>query len=224
MGWVILVIVVIVVLVGVWYVSAQNRLVRGRNQLQEAWRQVDVELNRRYELIPNLVETVRGSAAHEQQTLDQITRLRTEAASLAASPGADAAQRATVEDALTNQLHQLMVNVEAYPDLKANQSFVELQRQLVDTEDRIAAGRRYYNARVREYNTSVESMPTNLVANSFHFEKAGYFEVTDQAVRQAPSVSFGSNPAVTTDAPRPLDGQPGQQPPQVDQGRPDQPA
>ncbi len=193
MIWVILAIVVILVLGGVWFVATHNKLVSGRNTIQEAWRQIDVELNRRYDLIPNLVETVKGYASHEQATLTQITQLRTQAATLARMPGADAAQRAQVEDALSGQLHQLMVNVEAYPDLKANQNFVELQRQLVDTEDRIAAGRRYYNARVREYNTKIESMPSNIVAGAYHFEKAGYFEVTDQNARQVPTVNFGSS-------------------------------
>ncbi|HWI00950.1 MAG TPA: LemA family protein [Propionibacteriaceae bacterium] len=186
---IILVIVVILALIGM---SAYNGFVKSRNVIQESWRQVDVELNRRYELIPNLVETVRAYAAHERNTLEDITRLRSQAQQLSQSEGAlPSQQRAEVEEALSGAVRNLIVSVEAYPDLKSNTNFLELQRQLAETEDRIANGRRYYNANVRVYNTKVESVPTNIIANIFKFEKATYFEVNDQAVRQAPNVSFG---------------------------------
>ena len=186
---IILVIVVILALIGL---SAYNGFVKSRNVIQESWRQIDVELNRRYELIPNLVETVRAYAAHERNTLEDITRLRSQAQQLSQSEGAmPSQQRADVEAALSGAVRNLIVSVEAYPDLKSNQNFLELQRQLAETEDRIANGRRYYNANVRVYNTKVESVPTNLIANMFKFEKATYFEVSDPAVRQAPNVSFG---------------------------------
>ena len=186
---IILVIVVILALIGI---SAYNGFVKSRNVIQESWRQVDVELNRRYELIPNLVETVRAYAAHERNTLEDITRLRSQAQQLSQSEGAlPSQQRAEVEEALSGAVHNLIVSVEAYPDLKSNQNFLELQNQLTETEDRIAAGRRFYNANVRVYNTKVESVPTNIIANMFHFEKATYFEVNDPTVRQAPNVSFG---------------------------------
>ena len=186
---VILVILVILALIGM---SAYNGFVKSRNLIQESWRQIDVELNRRYELIPNLVETVRAYAAHERNTLEDITRLRSQAQQLSQSEGAlPSQQRADVEAALSGAVHNLIVSVEAYPDLKSNQNFLELQRQLAETEDRIAAGRRFYNANVRVYNTKVESVPTNLIANVFKFEKATYFEVNDPTVRQAPNVSFG---------------------------------
>jgi len=193
MGWVILVIVLVVVaLAATFLIAPYNSFVRMRNVIQESWRQVDVELNRRYELIPNLVETVRGFAAHERNTLEEVTRLRTAAAQMAAQSGNQPApQRADIESQLTTAVHNLLVSVEAYPQLTSNQNFLELQRQLSDTEDRIAAGRRFYNANVRAYNTKTESVPSNLVANAFHFEKAAYFEVTDAAVRQAPDVNFG---------------------------------
>jgi LemA protein len=171
-------------------VSSYNGFVRDRNRIQESWRQVDVELNRRYELLPNLVETVRGYAAHERNTLEDITRLRGQAQSLAQT-GEPSPQRAQVEDQLTGAVRGLMVNVEAYPDLKSNQNFLELQRALTETEDRIANGRRFYNANVRQYNTRVESVPSNLIAGLFRFEKATYFEVTDPQARTAPAVNFG---------------------------------
>ena len=186
---VILVIVVILALIGM---SAYNGFVKSRNVIQESWRQVDVELNRRYELIPNLVETVRAFAGHERNTLEDITRLRSQAQQMSSSEGAlPSPQRAEVEEQLSGAVRNLIVSVEAYPDLKSNTNFLELQRQLAETEDRIAAGRRYYNANVRVYNTKVESVPTNIIANIFKFEKATYFEVNDPSVRQAPNVSFG---------------------------------
>ncbi len=190
--WGFLILLVIIVGLGIYAVSLYNGFVRSRNLIQESWRQIDVELNRRYDLIPNLVETVRGYAAHERNTLESITSLRSQAAQLAQqSGGAPTQQRAQVEEQLSGAVRNLLVSVEAYPDLKSNQNFLELQRELSSTEDRIAAGRRFYNANVRNYNTQVESFPSNIVAGMFKFEKATYFEVNDQAVRQAPSVSFG---------------------------------
>jgi LemA protein len=172
--------------------GSYNGFVKSRNLIQESWRQIDVELNRRYELIPNLVETVRAYAAHERNTLEDITRLRSQAQQLSQTEGGlPSQQRADVEAALSGAVRNLIVSVEAYPDLKSNQNFLELQRQLAETEDRIAAGRRFYNANVRVYNTKVESVPSNLIANMFKFEKATYFEVNDPTVRQAPNVSFG---------------------------------
>jgi len=195
-GWVFLLILLAIVAGLVLYtIGAYNSLVRMRNLVEESWRQVDVELNRRYELIPNLVETVKGYARHEQGTLERVINLRNQAAGMGGQ-GAASEQRAQVEEQLTTAVRQLLVTVEAYPDLKANVNFAELQRQLADTEDRIAAGRRYYNANVRNYNTRIESFPTSLLAGMFKFERATYFEVNDAAVRQAPKVSFdGSAPA-----------------------------
>ncbi|HET9647365.1 MAG TPA: LemA family protein [Microlunatus sp.] len=189
---VIIIIVVIIAIIALIAMSAYNGFVKSRNLIQESWRQIDVELNRRYELIPNLVETVRAYAAHERNTLEDITRLRAQAQQLSQQEGAlPSQQRADVESALSGAVRNLIVSVEAYPDLKSNVNFLELQRQLAETEDRIAAGRRFYNANVRVYNTKVESVPTNIIANMFHFEKATYFEVNDPTVRQAPNVSFG---------------------------------
>ncbi len=190
MLWFFVILLVIVIGLAFYAVSLYNGFVRSRNLIQESWRQIDVELNRRYDLIPNLVETVRAYAAHERNTLENVTRLRNQAAALAGQGGASA-ERAQAEEALSGAVRGLMVSVEAYPDLKSNVNFLELQRELTATEDRIAAGRRFYNANVRNYNTQVESFPSVLVANMFKFEKATYFEVNDQQMRQAPQVSFG---------------------------------
>jgi len=188
---VIILILVVLAILAIVMVNMYNGFVRERNKIQESWRQVDVELNRRYELLPNLVETVRAYAAHERNTLEDITRLRSQAQSLSQSQGQASPERAQVEDQLSGAVRGLMVSVEAYPDLKSNTNFLELQRQLAETEDRIANGRRFYNANVRAYNTRVESVPSNIIAGMFHFEKATYFEVTDPAARTAPAVNFG---------------------------------
>jgi len=185
-------VLVILAILALVAIGSYNGFVKSRNLIQESWRQVDVELNRRYELLPNLVETVRAYAAHERNTLEDITRLRSQAQQVSQSDGAlPSQQRADVEEQLSGAVRNLIVSVEAYPDLKSNSNFLELQRQLAETEDRIAAGRRFYNANVRVYNTRIEAVPSNVVANLFHFEKATYFEVNDPSVRQAPSVSFG---------------------------------
>jgi LemA protein len=192
MLWFFLILLLVVLALGGYAVSLYNGFVRSRNLIQESWRQIDVELNRRYDLIPNLVETVRAYAAHERNTLEGVTRLRNQAAALAqGSGGAVTQERAQVEEQLSGAVRNLLVSVEAYPDLKSNVNFLELQRELTATEDRIAAGRRFYNANVRNYNTQVESFPSNIVAGMYKFEKATYFEVNDAAVRQAPHVSFG---------------------------------
>lgn len=189
---VIIILLVIVAIIALVAMGSYNGFVKSRNLIQESWRQVDVELNRRYELIPNLVETVRAYAAHERNTLEDVTRLRNQAQQVSQREGALPSQeRADVEEALTGAVRNLIVSVEAYPDLKSNQNFLELQRQLAETEDRIAAGRRYYNANVRVYNTKVESVPSNIIANMFKFQRATYFEVNEPAVRQAPDVNFG---------------------------------
>ena len=188
--WFLVILVIIAVLVGLYAVSLYNGFQRDRNMIQESWRQIDVELNRRYDLIPRLVETVRAYAAHERNTLEGVTRMRNQAAALA-QQGGSAEQRAVAEAQLSEAVRNLIVSVEAYPQLQSNQNFLELQRELVDTEDRIAAGRRFYNANVRNYNTKVDSFPSNILAGMYKFEKATYFEVNDAEVRRAPDVNFG---------------------------------
>lgn len=188
--WFLVILVIIAVVLGLYAVSLYNGFARDRNMIQESWRQIDVELNRRYDLIPRLVETVRAYAAHERNTLEGVTRMRNQAAALA-QQGGTAAQRAQAEEQLSAAVHNLIVSVEAYPQLQSNQNFLELQRELVETEDRIAAGRRFYNANVRNYNTKIDSFPSNILAGMYHFEKATYFEVNDAEVRRAPDVNFG---------------------------------
>ncbi|MFT3860737.1 LemA family protein [Micropruina sp.] len=188
--WFLVILVIIVVVAGLYAVSLYNGFARDRNLIQESWRQIDVELNRRYDLIPRLVETVRAYAAHERNTLEGVTRMRNQAAALA-QHGGTAHQRAQAEEELSAAVRNLIVSVEAYPQLQSNQNFLELQRELTETEDRIAAGRRFYNANVRNYNTKVDSFPSNVLAGMYHFEKATYFEVNDTEVRRAPDVNFG---------------------------------
>jgi LemA protein len=233
---VILVIVLALVLIlGVGLIAIYNRFVSQRNVIEESWRQIDVELRRRYDLIPQLVETVKGYASQERQVLTELSRLRSQAVSGASGP---TAERAQTEAAISGQLRQLMVSVEAYPQLQSNQNFLQLQQTLADTEDRIAAGRRFYNANVRAYNTRLQTFPSSIVGASFHFSAADYFDVEDEA-RQVPQVSFdtasyGSQPVREygpgeVGAPDPASEQlPGAQPethPEVEhERRPDDPA
>lgn len=177
---------VLAVLVLLWGISAYNRFVRLRNLVQEAWRQIDVELQRRHDLIPNLVETVKGYAAHERGVFEEVTKAR----ALASSPASGPAEQAANENVLTQALGRLFAVAEAYPDLRASENFQSLQAELANTEDRIAAGRRFYNANVRELNTRVETFPANIVAGMFGFARAEYFE-TDDLARVAPQVDFG---------------------------------
>ena len=186
MVWVLVVIGALVIIVGLWVVAQYNGFVKLRNIVEESWKQIDVELHRRYDLIPNLVETVKGYAGHERQTLEAVTAARAQAA----TPGATPAEQAAQENILTGALRQLFAVAEAYPDLKANTNFLDLQHQLTETEDRIAAGRRFYNANVRTMNTKVQTFPPNIVARMFGFKEAEYFEAEDPTVRAAPEVRF----------------------------------
>ena len=187
-GIVLIVILVLLVIVGLWAMGAYNGLVRLRNLVQESWRQIDVELKRRHDLIPNLVETVKGYAAHEKGVFEEVARAR----SAAITPGSGPAEQAQQENVLTQALGKLFAVAEAYPDLKASQNFMALQVELTNTEDRIAAGRRFYNANVRQLNTKIETVPTNIIAGMFHFVRAEYFEAEEPEVREAPTVSFGA--------------------------------
>lgn len=181
-----IVVVVILVILGLVLASMYNSLVRLRNLVQESWRQIDVELHRRHDLIPNLVETVKGYAAHEKEVFEEVARAR----SAAAAPGSSPAQQAQQENQLTQALGRLFAVAENYPVLRASENFQQLQTELTTTEDRIAAARRFYNANVRELNTKIESFPSNIIAGMFHFERAEYFEADEPEVRQAPQVQF----------------------------------
>ncbi len=188
--WVWIIIAVVLVLLVLWAVGVYNGLITLRNLVQEAWRQIDVELKRRHDLIGNLVETVKGYAAHERGTLEDVMKAR----SAAMSGGQSPAQQAQSEGMLSQALGRLIAVAEAYPDLKANQNFMALQQELTSTEDRIAAARRYYNANVRELNTKVETVPSNIVAGLFNIGRAEYFEVEGEE-RDPVKVDFGQRDA-----------------------------
>lgn len=203
MMWIVIgVIVAVIVILVIWAITAYNGLIKLRNLVQEAWHQIDVELKRRHDLIPNLVETVKGYAGHERTTLEGVMQAR----SAAMAGGAGPAETAANENMLTQALGRLFAVAEAYPDLKANQNFLALQNELSSTEDRIAAGRRYYNANVRQLNTKVETIPTNIIAGMAHITQEEYFEVQDQAQREAPSVDFSTGGSAGPAAPT---GEPG---------------
>jgi LemA protein len=182
----------IVVLIALAVVASYNRFVRQRNLVQESWRQVDVELNRRHDLIPNLVETVKGYATQERTVLQSVTEARTAAVQTLQAQSAGVAAQAQAENTLGRALNGLFAVAENYPDLKSSQNFLALQQQLAETEDRIAAGRRFYNNNVRGLNTRVEAFPSSVVAGMFGFTKADYFEVDDPAERVPVSVDFSA--------------------------------
>ena len=182
-----IVVVAVVVIVGIWAIATYNGLVKLRNLVQEAWRQVDVELHRRYDLIPNLVETVKGYASHERAVFDEVTRAR----AAAATPGQGPAQQAQQENVLSQALGRLFAVAEAYPQLQASQNFLQLQQAVVDTEDKIQASRRFYNGGVRELNTKIKVFPNNLFARNLGFHEREFFEVVDgAAISEPPRVQF----------------------------------
>lgn len=166
----------------VWAIANYNGLVRLRQHVTESWSGIDTELKRRHNLIPNLVEVCRGYAAHEQAVFEQVTRAR----GAAAAESGGVAPRAERENALSGSLRTLFAVSEGYPELRASEHFLALQDELTNTEDRIQAARRFYNANVRDLNNRVQQVPSNIVANLFGFEGADYFEIEDAAVRAAP--------------------------------------
>ncbi|HEX6488572.1 MAG TPA: LemA family protein [Candidatus Dormibacteraeota bacterium] len=187
----VIVLLVVVVLIVIWFVAGYNRLVTMRNRAQEAWSQIDVELKRRHDLIPNLVETAKGYIGHERGTLEAVTQARANAVSQTQS--GDPAKIAAAENALTQSLRSLFAVAEAYPDLKAIAAFTQLQEQLTATEDKIEFARRYYNGSVRDFNTSTQRLPTSLIAGMFNFQAMQYFEA-EEGDRAVPQVSFDQTP------------------------------
>jgi LemA protein len=187
MTTVLIVIAVIVFLTLVWLMVAYNSLVRLRNQLKNAWAQIDVQLKRRWDLIPNLVESVKGYTKHEAGTLQQVTEARTAAQG---SAGGSIAQRAQAEGALSSALGRLMVVVEAYPDLKANQNYLALQEELTSTENRIGFARQFYNDSTMHFNNKIQMFPTSIVAGMFGFKEGEFFELQEEAAREVPKVQF----------------------------------
>lgn len=175
----------IIVIIGGWLLVTYNSLVRRRNQVKEAWSDIDVQLKRRHDLIPNVVETVKGYAGHEKAAFENVTKARAQA--IGAQTPENAAQ---AENMLSATLKTLFAVAEAYPDLKANANFLDLQRELADTENKIQAARRFYNGNVRDYNTAIESVPANIVAGIFGFKQQEYFELEQKAERSGPKVAF----------------------------------
>jgi len=187
--WVVIAVVAILILLVLVLVGMFNKLVRLRNRAENAWAQVDVQLRKRYDLIPNLVESVKGYAAHERGTFEAVTQART-----AAQQAQGVAQQAEAENVLTAALGRLFAVAEAYPQLRATENFQQLQAQLAEVEQNIAVSRQVYNDTVLSYDNALETVPTNIVAGIFHFNPREYFQ-TEEATRAAPQVSFTDAPA-----------------------------
>ena len=183
--WIVLGVIAIVI---IWLIAVYNGLIKNKNRTEEAWSDIDVQLKRRYNLIPNLIETVKGYATHESETFENVVKARQQAIQITD----DVAKMAGAENMLTQALRQLFAVAEAYPDLKANQNFMDLQDELSNIEEILSQARRYYNAVVRDLNTTVEKVPTNFVAMIFGFKKREYFEIDDEAARAAPKIDFKS--------------------------------
>jgi LemA protein len=188
-----IIILVIVVILIIIFIAVYNGLVGARNGVKNAWAQIDVQLKRRHDLIPNLVETVKGYAAHESGTLQAVTNARNLAQS-AASSGASVADRAKAEGELSSALARLMVVVENYPNLKANENFLALQEELTSTENKISFSRQYYNDSVLSFNNKTQMFPSNVIAGMTGFKAAEFFEVKSEEEREAPKVSFTAPP------------------------------
>ena len=180
-----IIVVVLIVLLIVYVVAVYNSLVADRNKVKNAWSQIDVELQRRFDLIPNLVESVKGYMEHEEKILSEVAELRSSWAS-----ATTVAEKSTLNNQLTESLKSLMSIAENYPDLKSNQNFLELQNELENTENKISYSRRDYNDTVTRFNIKLEAFPSNLVASAFKFEKEELFEVKDDSVRENVKVSF----------------------------------
>ncbi len=181
------VLLVVILLIILWAVAVYNNLITKRNLTQEGWSGIDVQLKRRHDLIPNLVEAVKGYMSHEKGVLEEVTALRARSMTTASN---NVAEKASVEGLLTNALSRLFAITENYPDLKANQSFLDLQANLAGVEDNIQLARRYYNGAARDFNIKLESFPSNLVAHLFKFKTISYFTLDDASERTAPAIKF----------------------------------
>ncbi len=179
------IILVVLILVVLWLILAFNGLVRRKNRVAEAWSDIEVQLKRRYDLIPNLVETVKGYAAHEKSVFENVTKARANAMG-----AQDPKAKLQANDMLSNALKSLFAVAENYPQLKANENFSKLQDELTDTEDKIQAARRFYNGNVRDFNTAIQVFPTNLIASAFSFKIQEMFDVDNPAEREAIKVKF----------------------------------
>ncbi|MFA5128832.1 MAG: LemA family protein [Patescibacteria group bacterium] len=183
--WVILGVLGLIV---VWLIATYNGLITLRNRTDEAWSDIDVQLKRRYDLIPNLVETVKGYAGHEKEVFEKVTLAR--AAAINAEKSGNPAEIAKTENMLAGTLKTLFAVAENYPDLKASQNFLQLQDELSDTENKVQAARRFYNGNVRDFNIKLEKFPTNMIAGIFGFKSKQFFEIEEAAQREAVKVSF----------------------------------
>jgi LemA protein len=218
--WVWIVLLAVILLVVFGGIASYNRFVSQRNLVRDAWANIDTELRRRYDLIPNLVETVKGYASHEREVFENVTKARAMATAATGSP----AEQAAAEGPLVAALRQLFAVAENYPDLKANQNFLALQAELSNTEDRLQTARRFYNSNVRDYNRRVQSFPSNVIARSFGFTEEQFFEV-DESLRgdagvphvdfvgEAPGVTFGGEPGASAPGAAPAQSEPGDAPP-----------
>ncbi len=175
----------LILILAVWIIAVYNSLITLRNRTDEAWSDIDVQLKRRYDLIPNLVETVKGYASHERETLEKVTQARNMAMSAEGKH-----DKAEAENMLSQTLKSLFAVAENYPDLKASQNFLQLQDDLKDTEDKIQAARRFYNANVRDFNTKIQIFPNNVIAGQLNFEKYEFFEIENEKERENVQVKF----------------------------------
>jgi len=175
----------IIILLALWIAGTYNGLVKLKNRAKEAWADIDVQLKRRYDLIPNLVEIVKGYAAHEKEVFEKVTEARSNAMKAETMK-----EKTQAENILSDTLKTLFAVSEAYPDLKASTNFLELQRELTDTEDKIQAARRFYNGNIRDLNIKIESFPVNLIASTFGFQKMELFELVETLEREAPKITF----------------------------------
>jgi LemA protein len=184
-GIVLIIVLVVVIVLIAWVIGMYNRLIQSRNQVDNAWSQIDVQLKRRHDLIPNLVETAKGYMQHERGTFEAVTNARSQAMSAKSIP-----ESAAAEGALSQALGKFMLVVENYPELKANQNFLALQEELTSTENRIAFARQGYNDQVLFYNNSIQMFPSNVIAGMFNFTKREFFQTENAEERQAPQVKF----------------------------------
>ena len=190
---IILILVGLVVFVGLIYILMRNSIIASRNRVDEAWSGIDVQLKRRHDLVPNMVEAVKGYATHEQKTFENVTKARSQA-----QDARGVQETAQAENALTAALGQLRVVAEQYPDLRATENFQKLQNTLSELEDEIQASRRIYNSNVQSYNTKIQQFPMSIVANQGGFAAREFFEVSDAADREVPEVSFSQTPPAAT--------------------------
>ncbi len=190
MNYITYIVIAVVVVVVLWIIAAFNSLIRLKNRVNEAWSDIDVQLKRRYDLIPNLIETVKGATKHEEGVLTKVTQARTAAMSTHDSKDASMQDKLKAENMLSSTLKSIFALAENYPTLRANENFLQLQDELSDTENKVQASRRFYNGNVRDFNTKIETFPSNIIAGMFGFKIREFFEVADAKERDNVKVKF----------------------------------